>query len=221
MQSASYIWQPKVNTSLQNPSALHPECIGGEAGIDHSDKHLTLQEHVCSLLQLLIVLNTFSYCGRFATNCSLVGMCHPPPQGLLPFPGFGGLGGIGWRSLQRGASCHPGLAKGGDLAPGGAFVDVVGSVVSSSGLLALPWLAWFLEVSSQVGKDVSFSAHPPRGPHCRQQQQLLIREHWVRRAAEDVPEGPSCGNKSGIQVVMLTCGSLNTSSCAGAYVSNS
>lgn len=78
MQSASYILQPKVNTSLQNPSALRTKCIGGEACIYHSDKHLTLQEHMLSLLKLLIALNTFSYRGLFATNCSLVGRGGPP-----------------------------------------------------------------------------------------------------------------------------------------------
>lgn len=144
-----------------------------------------------------------------------------PTAGTAPLPWLRRTRGYRLEEPAEGRVLPPGLAKGGDLAPGGAFVDVVGSVVSSSGLLALPWLAWFLEVSSQVGKDVSFPAHPPRGPHCRQQQQLLIRERWVRRAAEDVPEGPSCGNKSGIRGVTLTCGSLNTSSCAGAYVSNS
>lgn len=79
-QSASSPPQPKVNTSLQNPSALCTKCIGAEACIYHSDKHLTLQEHMLSLLKLLIALNTFSYRGLFATNCSQArrGTPHPP-----------------------------------------------------------------------------------------------------------------------------------------------
>lgn len=81
-QSASSPPQPKVNTSLQNPSALRTKCIGAEACIYHSDKHLTLQEHMLSLLKLLIALNTFSYRGLFATNCSRArrGAPTPPPR---------------------------------------------------------------------------------------------------------------------------------------------
>ena len=110
MQSASYIPQPKVNTSLQNPSALHGECVGGETCIDHSDKHLTLQEHACSLLQLLIALNTFSYCGRFATNCSLLGRCCPHSGDRSP-PAASEDSGVGCRSRQRGMSVYPAWPK--------------------------------------------------------------------------------------------------------------
>lgn len=83
---------PKVNASRRNPSALHREWIGGEACIDHSDKHLTLQEHVLSRLKLLIALNTFSYWGWIVANCFLVGRCCAPIRGTLPsaaaeFPG--------------------------------------------------------------------------------------------------------------------------------------
>lgn len=79
-QSASSPPQPKVNTSLQNPSALPTKCIGAEACIYHSDKHLTLQEHMLSLLKLLIALNTFSYRGLFATNCSQARRGPPHPS---------------------------------------------------------------------------------------------------------------------------------------------
>lgn len=82
-QSASSLPQPKVNTSLQNPSALRTKCIGAEACIYHSDKHLTLQEHMLSLLKLLIALNTFSYRGLFATNCSRARRGAPPQDETL------------------------------------------------------------------------------------------------------------------------------------------
>lgn len=98
MQSASYIPQPKVNPSLQNPSALHTECIGAEACIHHCDKHLTLQEHMRSLLKLLIALNTFSYCGCFATNCLLVGRCSAPRRRDSPFVAVEGSV-VVWQSL--------------------------------------------------------------------------------------------------------------------------
>lgn len=110
-------WQPKVNTSLQNPSALPAERTGGEACIDHSDKHLTLQEHMLSLLKLLIALNIFSYCGWFATNCSLVGRCCPPQWGPLTFRCCRGLAG-GLVNLPRRVAVSPGLAAGSDLGGG-------------------------------------------------------------------------------------------------------
>ena len=120
MQSASYRPQPKVNTSLQNPSALHGECVGGETCIDHSDKHLTLQEHARSLLQLLIALNTFSYCGRLAPNCSVLGRCCPRSGDRAP-PAASEDSGTGCRSLQRGVSVDPGMAQGSDLGGLGQF----------------------------------------------------------------------------------------------------
>lgn len=169
MQSASYIWQPKVNTSLQNPSALHTKCIGGEACIDHSDKHLTLQEHMLLLLKLLIALNIFSYCGRFATNCSLVGRCCPPPWGpthlLLLQRTLWSVGkacqGLclstqGWprkRLGWSGCSFHCGSLS--------CFVVC---------LFPLPSLACYLKPSAQVRESVLFPSTLHRDLHSRLQQ---------------------------------------------------
>lgn len=109
--------------------------------IDHSDKHLTLQEHTRSLLQLLIALNTFSYCGRFATNRSLVGRYCRPRWGPLPFCGFGELRGPS-EEPAKGRVWQPRRGRRSDLGGSGSFrcgllsCFVVWSVFSSlAGLL--------------------------------------------------------------------------------------
>lgn len=193
MQSASYIRQPKVNTSLQNPSALHPECIGGEAGIDHSDKHLTLQEHMRSLLKLLIALNTFSYPGRFVTNCSLVGRCRCPSVGDdLPsvVTGDSGVGGL--------AKSNQGLAEEAALA-------VVGSW---AWLLFLTWPR-YLRARAQVRRKASSSSVGPfirgsgRSSGCLSN---LGSRGWQRGL--DTPKGTPLVNKSRLRATCHLFGGL-------------
>lgn len=71
--------------------------------------------------------------------------------------------GVLWRSLQRGVSGNPGMAEGVTLVAAALFA-VVCSVASLSGLFSLPWLACYLEASSQVRKGGSFPRQAPRGP---------------------------------------------------------
>lgn len=139
---ASSLRQPKVSPSLQNPSALRAEGAGGEACIDHSDKHLTLQEHTLPLLKLLIALNIFSYCGWLATNCSPVGRGCPPQWGPLTLRSCRRPRG-GWARPPEGHACQPGLVRGTDCGGGGA---------SHRAGAGAPWSCRFL-----------WAALPPRG----------------------------------------------------------
>lgn len=126
-QSASSLPQPKVNTSLQNPSALRTKCIGAEACIYHSDKHLTLQEHMLSLLKLLIALNTFSYRGLFATNCSRARRGAPPRMRHLAVVPAG-------KGLVLGAAI-PKIAEKVTLAKSFIFLMLISWLCFSSSLL--------------------------------------------------------------------------------------
>lgn len=116
-----------------------------------------------SLLKLLIALNTFSYRGRFATNCSLVGWCRPPQWGPLTFCHYKDSV-VGWQSLRRSVSVNLGSAKGSDLGGRGRSSRcgllscfIILSVFSSLAVL-LPG------GHSQVRNSVSFPVDTPWRP---------------------------------------------------------
>ena len=191
---------------MQNPSALHTKCAGGEACIDHSDKHLTLQEHTLPLRKLLIALNIFSYCGRLATNCSPVGRGCPPPWGPLTLCCCGRLRGA-WVKPSEGRACQPGLAGGTDLGGGGTLFIVFGVSASWSCPFSLPWLPCYLQVRPQVRKAVSLPwiLHGDLHSSCTRSS-LRRPDLEVERVAKSRgrPKGGPTGEQDRIQGVTPT-----------------